>query len=217
MARSSTWRRGSGTVRKRRVVVAAICASSRLAASAWRTAVRSPPSATARSRPWYWTEHAHAVLGGRLDEHARLSLAPSAEPVRGRASGTVPAVHVACADLRGHELLALEHAGCEAAKANEQDADEMILGGRRKQRLDVDDLPFALRRQAERRSDGHDLVRELEARLAPAVEGASGRTLERREPLADVLAHDEASFGHARLLSREPGGKISDLYSVQDS
>ena len=137
-------------------------------------------------------EHPRCLRGGGLDQVALLLLAAPAKPVRGRAALLVAALDEPGSDLRGNDLLALEHSQRVAAETDEQHRHAAIGSESGEQRLDHDVLVLAFVVEPERRRDGERLTFQLEPRAPIPVDGPSRRALERCEPLGEVGAADVA-------------------------
>jgi len=151
-------------------------------------------------------EHGARRLRRLLDQRPRLLVPPPAEAVRRRSALPVPAFHEPSADLRGDELLALEHADGIAAEADEEDADRVILGQGIQQGRQLDRLVFALVGEPEGRTDDDSLVGRRDPRGSVGIVRAARQPVERTQTLADVVASDVAS--QRRLSTSGSGSRI---------
>jgi len=98
------------------------------------------------------------------------------------------------ADLRSDQALAVEDANCVAAEADEQRGDDVVAGQRLEERRQPHRAVLVLMWEPERRSYNNGLAGELDPHHSVGIARPALRTLERGQPLADVLPADEA--GH---------------------
>ena len=115
------------------------------------------------------------------------------------------ALDEAGSDLRGDQLLALEHSQRVAAETDKQHRHAAIGSESGEQRLDHDVLVLAFVVEPERRRDGERLTFQLEPHAPIPVDGPSRRALERCEPLGEVGAADVAHrLGTETSLAADP-------------
>src|SRR5207248_1243180 len=133
-----------------------------------------------------------------LDQRPRLLFPAAAKAIRRRPAFLVPALDEARADLCGHDSVAVEDSNCVAAEANQQGGDAVVGVQLREQRRQVHRVVLRLVREPKGWSDDHGLLRQLDPGPSTGIDRPALLAFEPGQPLAHVLAPDEAS--HALRL-----------------